>query len=117
LQILFEKGSMTAGRLWSWYGHYEPLPFMGDTFYWRLLADLSNAAEPAVTVNGQRAGSEEVIPAARIDLLSFGERLLRNEEDWLAAKPAARWVGGVLIDPSENLNWRFDEERETLMRS
>src|SRR5579883_424953 len=63
LKILKEKGSMTANRLWGWYnGHYEPLPFMGDTGYWEVLAALSKAREPAVSMDA----------SGRVDLLPFG---------------------------------------------
>jgi hypothetical protein len=102
LRILSDKGSMTAGKLWGWYnGHYEPRPFMGDTGYWRVIAGLGKADEPALRIDG----------AHSVSLLPFGERLLRNEADWLSANPADRWVGGVRITSSERVNWRFDEER------
>ena len=114
LKILSDKGGMTAGRLWGWYnGHYEPRPFMGDTSYWTLVAGLSNADKPAVSVDGRRAGTENVNPASQVELLPFGGRLLRNEADWLSANPAERWVGGVRIH-REKVNWRFDEKHETV---
>ena len=114
LKILSDKGGMTAARLWGWYnGQYEPRPFMGDTSYWRVVADLSKADKPAVSVDGQRAETENVHPRSEVKLLPFGERLLRNEADWLTAKPAERWVGGVRIY-WEKPNWRFDETHGTV---
>jgi len=114
LKILSDKGGMTAARLWGWYnGQYEPRPFMGDTSYWRAVADLSNADKPALSVDGQRAETENVHPRSEVKLLPFGERLLRNEADWLTAKPAERWVGGVRIY-WEKPNWRFDETHGTV---
>jgi hypothetical protein len=74
---------------------------------------LSNADKPALSVDGRRAGPEDVDPASQVELLPFGERLLRNEADWLTASPAERWVGGVRIH-WEKLNWRFDEKHETV---
>lgn len=117
LQILSDKGGMTATRLWGWYnGRYEPLPFMGDTGYWAVLAALSNADEPAISIDGGGARSDEVDFSSRVELLPFGERLLRNEADWLAAHPTDRWIGGVRIDPQDRRNWRFDGARETVKR-
>jgi hypothetical protein len=118
LKILSDKGDMTAARLWGWYnGHYEPLPFMGDSGYWKLIKGLSNADKPALRINGRSAGAEQVHPTSKVESLPFAEHLLRNEADWLAAKPAERWVGGVRIDSHEKLNWRFDEDQEAVRRS
>jgi hypothetical protein len=100
LRILSDKGVMTAGKLWGWYtGHYEPRPFLGDTGYWKVLAGLSKADEPALRIDG-----------SNVAILPFGELLLRNQADWLSANPAERWVGGVRISGRERANWRFDEE-------
>jgi hypothetical protein len=102
---------MTAARLWGWYHtRYEPLPFMGDSGYLRVVQGLLNADEPALSVSGRRAG-EGVDYTSTIELLPLGERLLRNEADWLASNPAERWVGGVRIDAHERLNWRFSEDQ------
>jgi hypothetical protein len=117
LKILSDKGGMTAARLWGWYnGHYEPLPFMGDSGYWRVIGGLSNAGKPALSITNRRAGSEDMDWSSRVELLPFGERLLRNQADWLAANPAERWVGGVHIDSREKINWRFDEDNEVVCR-
>jgi hypothetical protein len=115
LRILAEKGTITAARLWGWYnGQYEPQPFLGDTGYWRILAGLSSAANPALAIDGQRAATEDVKWASRVELLPLGESLLRNQADWLESKPPERWVGGVRIDSQQNANWRFDHERESV---
>jgi len=115
LQILFEKGGMTAGRLFGWYNtRYEPRPFMGDSGHWRLVERLYKAEEPALRITGRRAESKEMDHHSKVELLPFGERLLRNEADWLASRPPERWVGGVRIDARQNLNWRFDDDREAV---
>ena len=114
LQILSEKGGMTAGRLFGWYNtRYEPRPFMGDSGHWRLVERLYKAEEPALRINGRRAESG-MDHHSKVELLPFGERLLRNESDWLASRPPERWVGGVRIDARQNLNWRFDDDREAV---
>ena len=46
-------------------------------------------------------------PRLLVGMLPFGERLLRNEADWLDANPPVRWVGGVRIEPKGRFNWRF----------
>jgi hypothetical protein len=117
LQILSEKGGMSAGRLFGWYNtRYEPRPFMGDSGYLRLVEGLSKADEPALRISGRRAEAKGVDYTAKVELLPFGERLLRNEGDWLASNPAERWVGGVRIDAHQILNWRFDDDRGVVCR-
>jgi len=117
LKILSEKGQMTAARLWSWYHtRYEPRPFMGDSGYLRRVEGLANAEQPALSINGRLDGAEGVNHTTKVELLPFGERLLRNEADWLASNPAERWVGGVRIDGRQAFNWRFDGDRGAVYR-
>jgi hypothetical protein len=117
LKILSDKGGLTPARLWSWYnGHYEPLPFIGDSGYWRIVKGLSRADEPALRINVAPDGSEGSNKAIKIELSPFGERLLRHDADWLRVNPAERWVGGVHIDPREERHWRFDEAQNAVYR-
>ena len=80
LQILSNKGAMTAARLFgSGTMGQEACPFMGDTSFWKLLSRLSNSDEPALSVDGRRASPEDVKPTSKVDILPSGERLLRSE--------------------------------------
>jgi hypothetical protein len=116
LQVLSDKGAMTAARLFGSYMGQEALPFMSDTFFWKLLSRLSTSDEPALSVAGGRASPKEVNPTSRVEVLPSGERVLRSERDWLKTNPAERWVGGVRINAQEKLNWRFDANRRTVCR-
>jgi hypothetical protein len=116
LHVLSHKGPMTAARLFGSYMAEEARPFMGDTFFWRLLSRLSSSDEPALSVDGRRASPKEVNPTSRVDILPSGGRLLRSEGDWLKTNPVERWVGGVRINAQEKLNWRFDADRGTVCR-
>jgi hypothetical protein len=51
-----------------------------------------------------------------VELLPFGEDLLRNRADWLKANTVERWVGGVRIDSRDRSNWRFDDARGEVLR-
>src|SRR5262245_48864409 len=90
LQVLSDKGNMTAARLFGSYMSREARPFMGDTSFWRLLSRLSSSDEPDLSVDGRHANPEEVNPISKVDILPSGERLLRGEADWLKANPAER---------------------------
>ena len=117
LRILRDKGAMSAPRLFGWYtNHYEPLPFLGDTGYWSVLRVLADAREPAIRIDERSDAPKEWHRNWHVELLPFGERLLRNDADWLKANTVERWVGGVHVDSRAPARWRFDEERECVIR-
>jgi hypothetical protein len=112
LQILAAKGAMNAPRLFGWYtNHYEPLTFMGDTGYWNVLRGLADATLPALRIHERGDMPQESNRHWQVELLPFGEDLLRNKADWLRANTVERWVGGVRIDTRNRSNWRFDDAR------
>jgi hypothetical protein len=109
LHILAEKGAMTAPRLFGWYTNdYEPLPFLGDAGYWIVLRELANTEQPAIRIEERTDIPTERKQHWHVTLTAFGERLLRNEADWLRANTVERWVGGVRIDSREPVSWRYD---------
>jgi hypothetical protein len=117
VKILSEKGAMTATRLFGWYkNHYEPLPFLGDTGYWIVLRELANAPEAAIKIEERTDTPTEWKQHCHVELLPFGERLLRNETDWLRANAVERWVGGVRIDSREGASWRFERASARVLR-
>lgn len=92
LQILAEKGEITAARLFGWYtNHYEPLTFMGDSGYWQLLEKLATAEHPAIVLDrrGEKPNQWQVA------LSETGKRLLAGEVDWIVLNGIDHWVGGI----------------------
>lgn len=93
LRILAEKGEMPAGKV---FGHlmlnYEPLPYLGDMMFHALLRPLIDAPQPLLH---EQPGSEW--PRRLVRLTAQGERVVREELNWLDLDPAERWVGGVRI--------------------
>jgi hypothetical protein len=117
LRILTEKGPMNAPRLFGWYtNHYEPLVFMGDSGYWAVLRGLANTEKPALKIEERGDMPKDGNKHWHIELLPFGEDLLRSNADWLKTNPVERWVGGVRIDSRQATNWRFDNERGVALR-
>ena len=117
LRILADKGPMNAPRLFGWYtNHYEPLPFLGDSGYWVVLDGLAQAREPALRIEEQSGVPTEWNRHKHVQLLPFGERLLRSEADWLGANTIERWVGGVRIASAEAMHWRIDEHGDVALR-
>ena len=110
LRILQENGPMNAARLLGWFqNHYDPLPGMGDLFYWKLVNGLAEAAAPALHLrrHGDKPNQWDCA------LTDFGARLLQNRADWLVANPIRRWVGGVQIDSRAATHWRWDDAAAT----
>ncbi len=117
LRILAEKGPMNAPRLFGWYtNHYEPLVFMGDSGYWAVLRGLADARNPALSIEERADMPKEWNKHWHLELLPFGEDLLRNNADWLKTNPVERWVGGVRINSRQATNWRFDNDRGVVLR-
>ncbi|MCB1874788.1 MAG: DUF1835 domain-containing protein [Chromatiales bacterium] len=103
LRILSDKGAMNASRLFGWYAnHYEPLPFMGDSFFWRLLEGLANVPHPAIT--SARTGEDP--KQWQLGLTAIGERLLSGRADWVELNGIDRWVGGIHLDSGKGKVWR-----------
>jgi hypothetical protein len=118
LRALSEKGAMSAVRLFGSYTNdYEPLPFLGDTGYWIVLRALANADEPAIRIDGPANAPNASIAQCDVALTAFGERLLRNEADWLRTNTIERSVGGVRIDSREPSSWRFDHASGRVVRA
>ncbi len=107
LQILSDKGAMTAGKL---FGHlmrdYEPLPFLGDLMFWHALVDLQNASTNPLYV----AETHEPWPRRLLDITAYGSDLLSGHLDYLDSYQGERWVGGVRINPQapDAVSYRSD---------
>ncbi|MBI3560530.1 MAG: hypothetical protein HY080_02270 [Gammaproteobacteria bacterium] len=113
LQILAEKGPMNAARLFGWFqNHYDPLPGMGDTGYWKILRGLASVEAPALRID-ERADSPQ---QWHVELLPFGTQLLNNNADWLVQNQVRRWVGGVFINSRAETPWRLEDARNAVLR-
>ncbi len=107
LKILNEKGSMNAARLFGQYtNHYEPLTFMGDSSYWKVLSGLAEVDHPAIQI--KRSGNKP--KEWEIDLTDFGRLLIYKTENWLEKNTIKRWVGGVEINGQKKPLWLWDHK-------
>ena len=112
LRILQEKGPMNAARLFGWFqNHYDPLPGMGDAFYYKWVHGLAEADEPAIHLHRRGDKPNEW----DLELSPFGNRLLRNDADWLEPNRIQRWVGGVYVDSRGAGHWRWDAAADNVL--
>ncbi|HEY0720530.1 MAG TPA: DUF1835 domain-containing protein [Gammaproteobacteria bacterium] len=104
LQILAEKGSMNAARLFGWYtNHYEPLTFMGDSSYWQLLKALAFAQHAAIHLEEQGDNPNQW----QVTLNEIARRLLADEVDWIELNGTERWVGGIHLSSQHGSLYRY----------
>lgn len=106
LQILADKGTQDAPNLfYHWYTCiYEPLPFMGDSSYWLVLEELTQAPQPAIHIHKTSAKKSDW----QISLTTFGHKLLAGKTHWLEQNPYNRWWGGTHNHTDSSI-WCWDE--------
>ncbi|MGD1933351.1 MAG: DUF1835 domain-containing protein [Candidatus Phaeomarinobacter sp.] len=107
LQILADRGAMTGGSLFGVLARdYEPLPFLGDLMYWHILADMQKSDPAPLDV----ADTHLPWPKRLVDISAYGADLLSGRRDFLDTYRGERWVGGVSIDPHNEIlkTYRWD---------
>ncbi|MGD1908725.1 MAG: DUF1835 domain-containing protein [Leptolyngbyaceae cyanobacterium] len=107
LEILADLAPLTAGRVFGELtGHREPLPYLGDTMYWRVLQELSQGPHPLMT-----AVADPENPAwyrRSLRLTPLGRAILNRQAHRLVAGAIDRWVGGIQLRSGAPI-WCWDE--------
>jgi hypothetical protein len=102
-------GGAPAGEVFARLGERETRPFLGDRFFFRILARLAGAPVPLLELDPPG----EVTAATRVRPTGAGGRVLRGEADHVALNGIDRWVGGVHLQGPE-ARWRWDEGTESV---
>lgn len=112
LQILLDHGKQNAASLfYRWYSKvYDPLPFMADNSYWRVLEQLANAPHPAIKLIKISAQKTDWL----VSLTEFGQQLLRKQVHWLDKNPYDRWFGGT-HNRSDHGIWYWDNTARNIV--
>jgi Domain of unknown function (DUF1835) len=109
LDVLAES-SITANRVFASLTYErDPLPYATDLWLMRMLVRMTAVPQPLITGLGTPAAWNNVLT-----LTDVGRSVLNGERDWLALRPADRWVGGVLVS-SRRSGWRWDEHKSTVI--
>jgi hypothetical protein len=82
----------------------EEAPFLGDLAFDAIVRDLRGGEAPLI-----EGDDETLTPTAR------GRGVLAGSEDWLAAQPIDRWIGGVHL--TESNCWRWSEADRAFSRT
>lgn len=99
------SGPRTAAALFVDAQARDPLPYMGDLFFWSIVRDLLAAPRPPIAVDSSTrrfAWHRRVIR-----LTAIGKVLLDGRRDWQDEGPAVRWVGGIPVGAGAP-HWRWD---------
>ncbi|MDM0023941.1 DUF1835 domain-containing protein [Variovorax saccharolyticus] len=113
LQIVDELGRPTLGQVFAEsHGHREPLPFLGDLMFHVLVRALIDAPAPLL----REFDAHLDWPRRPLELTALGRRILAGEACWTDHAAAARWVGGVRIEPGRP-HWAIDERLVPRWRS
>jgi hypothetical protein len=98
-----------AGAVFARLGEREARPYLGDLFFFRIVARLAGARAPLLELDP--AG--EVAAGTRLALTAAGRRVLAGQADHVALNGLDRWVGGVHLRGPEAA-WRWDEGTESI---
>ena len=103
-------GWASAGAVFARLGERETRPFLGDLFFFRIVARLATGRVPLLRLDppgGQVTAGTGLRPTAA------GRRVLRGEADHVALNGIDRWVGGVHLHGG-TARWRWDEGTESI---
>jgi hypothetical protein len=103
-------GWASAGAVFARLGEREARPFLGDLFFFRIVARLATGRVPLLRLDppgGQVTAATGLRPTAA------GRRVLRGEADHVALNGIDRWVGGVHLHGGI-ARWRWDEGTESI---
>jgi hypothetical protein len=108
------KGPRSAGEIFAdAQMKRDPLPFMGDLFFWSVLRDLIEAPHSPIAVS---AGTRRAAWHKRVlRLTPSGKALLAGKLDWQATGPLERWVGGIAVGHGAPV-WRWNPRTARVAR-
>jgi hypothetical protein len=104
------EGGSSAGAVFARLGERETRPFLGDLWYFRIVARLAAAPVPLLQLDpagGPVSAGTGLRPTAA------GRRVLHGEADHVALNGIDRWVGGVHLH-GDAARWRWDEGTESI---
>jgi RNA polymerase sigma factor (sigma-70 family) len=108
LSILSNPSSLSLGRLCVAVWRQEEAVFMGDTSFYRIMADLSNVRHPLVQISGKSQHEP-----GNVAITETGRKVLEGKADHVALNGIDRWLGGVHLKGDKTV-WRWDRTSERL---
>lgn len=118
--LAIEEGASTPAATFLGAQDLEPAPFLGDTWFFRALAELGRGSRRLVeTEDGEDLplppplGDGRLFAGVPLRLTGEGERVLAGEANRVELLGIDRWVGGTHLVP--DAVWRWDAEERRLL--
>ena len=102
LFVIREHGSLSGGQLFVAVQRQEEQVFMGDSSFYRMMADLSEARHPLVQISDRAQDS-----LGDVTITETGRKVLEGQADHIDLNGIDRWLGGVHLKGDKAV-WRWD---------
>lgn len=115
---LIASGHNEFGKLFPGFGKAEPIYGYGDAQVFVELKRLATVSQPLLTINNAAASAlngEELLKSS-FHLTEHGKAVLSGDEDFVSLNGIDLWLGGVHLEGRE-AQWRWDDERQNLIRT
>jgi hypothetical protein len=110
LSILRDHGSVPGTRLFAAVQRREELLFMGDSSFYRIMADLSLARNPLL-----QASDAPQAALGTINITEAGRSVIEGRADHIEQNGIDRWLGGVHLNGNAS-TWRWDRAAAQLVK-
>lgn len=110
LSVLRERGPLSGVRLFVVVQRQEEQVFMGDSSFYRTIADLSEARHALVQVSDRSQHS-----LGDITITEAGRTVIEGRTNHLDLNGIDRWLGGVHLK-GDTAEWRWDRASQRILR-
>lgn len=107
--VIHEHGSLSGGQLFVAVQRQEEQVFMGDSSFYRMMADLSKARHSLIQRSDQSQHS-----LGDVTITEAGRRIFEGRADHIDLNGIDRWIGGVHLK-GDKASWRWDRVTERIM--
>jgi RNA polymerase sigma factor (sigma-70 family) len=118
LSVLFERGALSAIKLFFAVQQTEDPLFMGDLSFFGMLKEMASVPHPLVEIEsvGQVATEVDLSSIARslIRITETGIRVIEKQLDHVRLNGIDRWLGGVHLT-GQAPTWRWDDHHKHLV--
>jgi hypothetical protein len=110
LSVLRERVSLSGARLFVAVQRLEEQIFMGDSSFYRIVADLADVQHPLVQISDTPHHA-----LGDVTITEAGRKVLEGRADHISLNGIDRWLGGVHLK-GDNVAWRWDRASERIVR-
>jgi hypothetical protein len=109
LLVIHEHGALSGGQLFVAVQHQEEQVFMGDSSFYRMMADLSQARYSLIHVSDRFQ-----VGLGNVTITEAGRKVIEGRADHIDLNGIDRWIGGVHLKGDKAV-WRWDRASERIV--